>query len=66
MGNSIHFLKEEQPCNAGIKMLADQMKLTHDQEANPFVPDSEEITDAAPVEMLMDEDEDEDVNIEII
>ena len=27
---------------------------------------SEEITDAAPVEMLVDEDEDEDVDIEMI
>ena len=40
-------------------MLADQMELTHDQEANPFVPGSDEITDAAPVEMLVDEGEDE-------
>ena len=42
------------------------MELTHDQEANPFVPGSEEITDAAPVEMLAEEDEDGDIDIEII
>ena len=46
-------------------MLADQMKLTHDQEANPFVPDIEEITDTAPVEMLVDEDKDEELDIKM-
>ena len=38
--NNIYCLKGDQPCNAGLKMLADQLKLTHGQEANPFVPGS--------------------------
>ena len=33
---------------------------------NPFVPANKEITDAAPVEMLVDEDEEEDLDIDII
>ena len=36
--NNTHCLKEDQPCHTdGLKMLAEQMKLIHEQEENPFV-----------------------------
>ena len=61
----IHCFKEHQPCHAGLKMLTEQMQLVNEPEDNSFVADPEEIIDAAPFEMVVDDDEEEDSDIEI-
>ena len=56
----IHCFKEKQPCHAGLEMLAEQIELATGQEENPFQVDSNKITEAAPQELIVDEDEEGD------
>ena len=46
-------------------MLAEQIELTTGQEENPFQVDPDEITEAAPQELIVDEDEEGDSDIDI-
>ena len=52
-------------CHAGLEMLAGQIKLASGQEENPFQVDPDEITEAAPQELIVDEDEEGDSDIDI-
>ena len=61
----IHCFKKKQPCHAGLKMLAKQTELATGQEENPFQVDPDEITEAAPQELIVDEDEEGDSDIDI-
>ena len=61
----IHCFKEHQPCQAGLAMLNEQIQLVNETEDNPFIPDAEEMIDAAPLETIVDEDEEGDSDIEI-
>ena len=44
------------PCHAGLALLTRQIKLVSDPEDNISMPDNNEIEDAAPREMMGDED----------
>ena len=46
-------------------MLAEQIKLVTGQEENPFQVDPDEITEAAPQVLIVDEDEKGDSDIDI-
>ena len=46
-------------------MLAEQIELATGQEENPFQGDPDEITEAAPQELIVDEDEEGDSDIDI-
>ena len=46
-------------------MLAEQIELATGQEENPFQVDLNEITVAAPQELIVDEDEEGDSDIDI-
>ena len=61
----IHCFKEKQPCHAGLEMLAEQIELATGQEENPFQVDPDEIMEAAPQELIVDEDEEGDSGIDI-
>ena len=61
----IHCLKPNQPCHAGLAMLKDQMEMFNETEDNPFTPSCDEITDAAPLDIIVDEDEEEDEDINV-
>ena len=63
--NDIHCFKEKQPSHAGLEMLAEQTELATGQEENPFQVDPDEITEAAPQELIVDEDEEGDSDIDI-
>ena len=52
----IHCFKEKQPCHAGLEMLAELIDLATGQEENPFQVDPDEITEATPQELIVDED----------
>ena len=65
MGARIKSIKEHQPCQAGLAMLNEQIQLVNETEDNPFIPDAEEMIDAAPLETIVDEDEEGDSDIEI-
>ena len=54
----IHCFKEKQSCHAGPEMLAEQIE-------NPFQVDPDEITEAAPQELILDENEEGDRGIDI-
>ena len=41
------------------------MTMVNETEVNPFIPDDEEIIDTAPLETIVDEDEEGDSDIEI-
>ena len=43
----IHFFKEQEPCQAGLELLMQQIKLVREPEENPFKPNNDEIADAA-------------------
>ena len=60
----IHCFKEKQPCHTGLEMLAEQTELATGQEENPFQVDPDEITEAAPQELIVDEDEEGDTDID--
>ena len=51
----IHCFKEQQPCYAGLEFLTQQIKLVSKPKENPFVADNNEIADAAPLEMVMNQ-----------
>ena len=63
--NKIHCFLEGQPCRSGQEMLSEQMKLMPETEEDPFTPSNIEICTAAPVDLLINEDsqEEEDINI---
>ena len=61
----IHCFKEKQPGHAGLEMLAEQTELATGQEENPFQVDPDKITEAAPQELIGDEDEEGDSDIDI-
>ena len=61
----IHCFKEKQPCHAGLEMLAKQIELATGQEENPFQVDPDKITEAAPLELIVDEDKEGDSDIDI-
>ena len=46
-------------------MLAEQIELATGQEENPFQVDPDEITEEAPQELIVDEDEEGDSDIDI-
>ena len=46
-------------------MLAEQTELTTGQEENPFQVEPDEITEAAPQELIKDEDEEGDSDSDI-
>ena len=56
----IHCFKK----HAGLEMLAEQIELATGQEENPFQVDPNEITEAAPQELIVDEDEEGDSDID--
>lgn len=49
--------KEGKPCSDGRAMLKEQLEFMNVTEKNPFVPDENDIMQAAPEELLVDEDE---------
>ena len=59
----IQCFKEQQPCSAGFKLLTQHIKFVSESKDNPFVPDNDEITDAVPREMVVDEGQDGDNDI---
>ena len=61
----IHCFREANPCHTGLEMLAQQIELTNGQEENPFHVDPNEVTEAAPHEIVIDEEEEGDSDIEI-
>ena len=61
----IHCFKEKQPCHAGLEMLAEQTELATGQEENPFQVDPDEKAEAAPQELIVDEDEEADSDSDI-
>ena len=61
----IHCFKDKQPCHAGLEVLAEQIELATGQEENPFQVDPDEITEAAPQELIVDEDKEGDSDIDI-
>ena len=61
----IHCFKEKEPCHAGLEMLTEQIELATGQEENPFQVDPDGITEAAPQELMADEDEEGDSDIDI-
>ena len=60
-----HCVKEGQPCRSGQEMSSVQMKFMHETEEGPFTPSNVEICAAAPEDLLIDEDsqDEEDINI---
>ena len=46
-------------------MLTQQIKIVSEPEDNPYVPDNDETPDAAPCQMVVDEDQDGDSDIAI-
>ena len=62
----IHCFKEKQPCHGSLEMLAERIELATGQEENPFQVDPDEITEAAPQELIVDEDEEGDSDIDIV
>ena len=51
--------------DAGLEMLAEQIELATGREENPFQVDPDEITEAAPQELIVNEDEEGDSDIDI-
>ena len=56
----IHCFKEGQPCSSGHEMLAEQMKIMHETEDDPFIPDDDDVSEAAPLDLLIDDNESDD------
>ena len=65
--DGITCFKVGKPFHEGRKMLKEQFKHINTEEANPFEANEDDIADASPGMLLVDEDEegDEDVEIDI-
>ena len=61
----ISIVLKKKPSHAGHEMLGEQIELDTGQEENPFQTDPDEITEAAPQELIVDEDEEGDSDIDI-
>lgn len=53
----IHCFKEQKRCHAGPELLTQQIKLVSVPKDKYFVPDKDQIENAAPCEMVVDEDQ---------
>ena len=62
---SIVLKKNKLAGHAGLEMFAEQIELATGQEENPFQVDPDEITEAAPQELIVDEDEEGESDSEI-
>ena len=58
--------KSDNPCSDGLKMLKEQMGYMNAAVSNPFVADAEDVTEACPNELLIEEDEEGDEDVDIL
>ena len=61
----IHYFKEQELCHAGLELLTQRIKLVNDPKDNPFLPNNDEIADAVPHQIVVDEDQEGDSDIGI-
>ena len=63
--DTIHCLKERQPCSSGRAMLRSQLEILSEPDTNPFECTSCDVWEAYPTSQLLDSDHEEDGKIEI-
>ena len=63
--DKITCFKKDNPCSAGRKMLKKQIEFMNAPEENPFTPDQEDVSEACPEVLVVDQNSDEDELIDI-
>ena len=63
--DNITCFKPDRPCSSGRELLNAQLNFLAGQEPNPFVPEVEDVQEACPSALLLDEACDEDEYIDI-
>ena len=63
--DEITCFKANKPCSSGRDLLTNQMKFLNEVEENPFSADTEDVEDACP-DMLLIEDTEDNNDIDIL
>ena len=62
---NIHCFKKNQPCHSGLELLKQQLDILNEPDVNPFDVPYDDVYEAAPQFLTVDEDSEEDIDIEV-
>ena len=62
---NIHCFKNNQPCHSGLELLKQQLDILNEPDLNPFDVPYNDVSEAAPQFLTVDEDSEEDIDIEV-
>ena len=62
---NIHCFKKNQPCHSGFELLKQQLDILNEPDVNPFDVPYDDVYEAAPQFLSVDEDSEEDIDIEV-
>ena len=62
---NIHCFKKNQPCHSGFELLKQQLDILNEPDVNPFDVPYDDVYEAAPEFLTVDEDSEEDIDKEV-